>query len=108
MASTVLQAILDGGLTERHARALLKLTEEGEKLRAVGEILRRELTVAKTEEYIDSLLQPRQEVPPKADVKAFLQQVSRKLSGFQQLGIGVISERRETDSQIVLQITIPK
>ena len=46
--------------------------------------------------------------PEKPDVGAFLKNVSKTLSRIQQSGIAAISERKETDSQIVLTITIPK
>ena len=39
---------------------------------------------------------------------AFLTSLSQSLDRIQRSGIPAISERRETDSQIVLTITIPK
>ena len=104
----VLQALLDGQLTERHARVLLKLDSEGEKLKAISVILEQNMSVARTEQYIRSLVARQQEAPPQKDVGAFLQRVSQTLSQIQRSGIAAISERRETESQIVLTITIPK
>jgi len=45
--------------TEQVAGALLKLPDEAERLRVIGLIAQGEWTVAKTEQYIDSLLAPR-------------------------------------------------
>lgn len=104
----VLQKLRETGLTERHARALLKLPTEPEKLRAIENIVRLGMSVARTEQYIQSLLDTPEEKPPKADVGAFLKNVSQTLSRIQRCGIPAISERRETESQIVLTITIPK
>ena len=104
----VLQALREAGLTERHARALLKLPAETEKLKAVETIVRLEMSVARTEQYIDSLLSATAEKPAHPDVGAFLRNVSQTLTRIQQSGIRAISERKETDSQIVLTITIPK
>ncbi len=104
----VLQQLRETGLTERHARALLKLPTEPEKLSAIETIARRGMSVARAEQYIDSLLSAREEKPTKPDVAAFLKNVSQTLSRIQQSGISAISERRETESQIVLTITIPK
>jgi len=104
----VLQALREKDLTERHARALLKLPTEPEKLKAIDTIARLQLSVARTEQYIDSLLSSQEEKPPRADIGSFLRNVSQTLSRIQRSGIPAISERRETDSQIVLTITIPK
>ncbi len=104
----VLEALRRGELTERHGRALLKLTSETEKMQVIDYIIRKGLSVARTEQYIEDLLQNRKEKPPRADVNQFLKSVTQTLSRIQKSGISAISERRETDSQIVLTITIPK
>ena len=57
----VLLAIREAGLTERHARALLKLKSEEDKLSAVGEIARQAMSVARTEKYIEALLARQEE-----------------------------------------------
>ena len=104
----VLEALRRENLTERHARALLKLPTEPEKLQAIDTIARLHMSVARTEQYIESLLTADREKPKKADVVAFLKNVTQTLSRIQQCGIPAISERKETESQIVLTITIPK
>jgi len=104
----VLQALREAELTERHARALLKLTSEPEKLKAIQTIARLGMSVARTEQYIESLLDAHEERPLRADIGSFLRNVSQTLSRIQRSGVPAVSERRETDSQIVLTITIPK
>ena len=104
----VLEMLRQKGLTERHARALLRLSGETEKLRAIDTIARLEMSVARTEQYIDSLLEQPTQRSKKADVGAFLRSVTQTLSRIQQSGIPAVSERRETENQIVLTITIPK
>ena len=107
-SESVLRALRECELTERHARALLKLPQESQKLQAISVIHRQNMSVARTEQYIESLLELPVQQPAKTDVTAFLQRVSQTLQRIQQSGIPAISERRETDSQIVLTITIPK
>ena len=104
----VLTALREGGLTERHARALLKLPTEGEKLSAIAAIVRGGMSVARAENFIESLLASKPVKEPKANVGAFLNNLNQSLARIQMCGIGAVSERRETDSQIVLTITIPK
>ncbi len=104
----VLQALREGGLTERHARALLKLTEDTQKLETIALILRQSMGVAQTERYIEQLLRQKTPRQDKANLGAFLNHLSQSLAKIQQSGIRAVSERRETDSQIVFTITIPK
>lgn len=104
----VLEALREAGLTERHARALLKLPGEEEKLAAVAEIHRQGMSVARTETYIQSLLSDRKERAACANVGAFLNSLTQSLAKIQLSGIPAVSERRETESLIVLTITIPK
>ena len=104
----VLEALRAGNLTERHARALLKLTDEGQKLRAIDTIVRQGMSVARTEKYIEELLSDRAEKVKKVNVGTFLNNLNLSLQRIQLSGVAAVSERIETDKQIVLTITIPK
>ncbi|MBQ9842728.1 MAG: ParB/RepB/Spo0J family partition protein [Oscillospiraceae bacterium] len=107
-SNPVLEALRAGNLTERHARALLKLQSEQEKLLAIQEIIAQGMGVARTERYIEELLSGRPKRQRGANLGAFLNSLDQSLAKMQQSGIAAISERRETESQIVLTITIPK
>ena len=107
-SAPVLEQLRETQLTERHARALLRLPTEAMKLRAIEHIKRLGMSVARAEQYIDSLLQDPEEKPYRADVGAFLKHVSQTLTKIQSSGIAAVSERRETEDRIVLTITIPK
>ncbi len=65
-----LQALREHHLTERHARALLRLPDEEERLRVIGLIVQGEWTVAKTEQYIDARLTPK--VPQRRELGTFV------------------------------------
>ena len=107
-SDAVLTALRENGLTERHGRALLKLSDEEEKLAAIDEIVRQNMSVARCEKYIQDLLEGRQKCPQRINVGAFLNSLSQSLAKIQLSGISAVSERRETEDQIVLTITIPK
>ena len=104
----VQKAVCQGGLTERHARALLKLSSDPEKLTLIATVSRLGLSVAQTEQHISQLLANRAPRPSKANVTTFLTGVDQALARIQRSGVQAISERRETENQIVLTITIPK
>ena len=107
-SSPVLKALQQAGLSERHARALLKLRDEGEKLCAIRVITQQNMSVSRTEKYIDSLLQGHNSQLQGVNVQAFLNHLQLSLQRIQQSGISAISERRETENEIQLTITIPK
>jgi ParB family chromosome partitioning protein len=104
----VLDALREAGLTERHARALLRLPAEAQKLEVIRTIQQLDMNVARTEQYIQSLLeqQPRQARQP--NVSAFIRNLTQSLSKIQLSGIRAVSERKETENEIVLTITFPK
>lgn len=104
----VLQALKDTGLTERHGRALLRLGSEEDKLAAIAEISRQGMNVARTESYIDALLAGERTQPRRESPGAMLKNLSSLIEKIQSSGIRAVTERRETESQIVLTITIPK
>lgn len=105
----VLRAIREGELSERHARALLKLPTEEEKIAVIAVILRQGMSVARTERYIQKLLTDRDQASPsRVNVGGFLNHLNQTLARFQSAGIGAVSERRETEKEIVVTITIPK
>ena len=107
-SNKVLDAIREGQLTERHARALLRLEHDGEKLKTIALIVQTGMSVARTERYIEELLSANPDRQSKPSIGAFLKNVNTTLARIQQFGIPAVSERMETDSQIVLTITIPK
>ena len=104
----VLQLLREKGLTERHARALLKLDSDSKKLQAIEHISRLQMRVARAEQYIDSLLENPAEKAKNTDITAFLRSISQTMTRIQSTGVAAVSERRETDKQIVVTITIPK
>lgn len=104
----VLDALRSGDLTERHARALLKLPTEEQKIEVINAIIQQDMNVAKTEQYIQNLLQnepPRQRQP---NVNTFIRTLTQNLAKIQLAGISAVSERRETENEIVVTITFPK
>lgn len=105
----------ENGLTERHARALLRLQDPEVQRRAAGDIVRREMNVAQAEAYVEKLLQSAQVTPPRGrstyiikDVRLFLNSVDRGLHLMRQAGVDAGWDRQDTDREILLTIRIPK
>ena len=113
LSEPVRQALRQSGLTERHARALLRLPDEEARLSALAEIVRRQMNVARTEEYVEQLLAEKP-VPARSatyiikDVRLFLNSIDRSFQLMRQSGVNADLGRRDTDSEILLTIRIPK
>ena len=102
-----------GGLTERHARALLRLPDEAAQLAALAAITARGMNVAQTEGYVERLLAEKPAPQRSAtyiikDVRLFLNSIDRSLQMMRQSGVDADLGRRDTDSEILLTIRIPK
>lgn len=57
LPDSVKRLLFDSKLTERHARALLKLEDESAQLKALNLVIKNNLNVSKTEELIASILE---------------------------------------------------
>ena len=117
LSPDILGIIKQARLTERHARALLRLETEADRVNVLGSIIKRGLSVAKTEEYIDYYLGQKNEPPVKKggrttyvlkDVRVFLNTVTRGMDMMKRSGIDAQQSRSDTDKDIVLTIRIPK
>ena len=114
----VLEALRDQGLSERHGRALLRLSDPNAQRRALGYIVENGLTVAAAEAYVDTLLtapeapQPESAEPRRTlilkDVRLFLNSLNHSLDLMKQGGIDAGVRREETDDTLILTISIPK
>lgn len=111
----VLAAIRENGLSERHARALLRLQGEQQRLDALCVIIARQMNVARTEQYIESLLAEKPSAPRKGmpcfrlkDVRIFLNTIDHNLALIRDAGIAAECGRQEDEHEIVLTIRIPK
>ena len=115
LPGTVVELLQQGDLSERHARALLRLADEEEQLAAAKTIIARGLNVAQTEEYIELLLRKIQVTPPHRrptfilkDVRLFLNSLDRSLSLMRSAGVDAACGRQDTEDEILLTIRIPK
>lgn len=107
--------LLEHRLTERHARALLRLSGEEARRAALEVIVERGLNVAQTESYIESLLQqqapkvrPRKPTFIVRDVRLFLNAVNHGMDIVRRSGLDATCEQTETEDAIVLKIRLPK
>jgi len=114
----VLERIRSESLSERHARALLRLDDEETQRRALDFIIDQRMNVASAEDYIEKLTSfPREEdlrpmkrrsVFVMKDLRLFLNSINHSLEIMRQGGIDAGLSRQETDSEFIVTVRIPK
>ena len=115
-----MELIRCNNLTERHARALLRLNDEADRINVTNYIIEHELNVSRTEEYIDEFLKakenPQPVVEPESgkhvvrlfkDVRFFLNTLNRAVGVMVDAGIGATVKQQESDDGRTLTICIP-
>jgi len=101
-------------LTERHARALLKLEDEKKILRAIDTIVKRGYNVKQSENFIENMLNTSRRknkgkrIPVFKDMKIFFNSINKTIDVLKSAGINAVSEKSENSNAIVYTITIPK
>lgn len=115
LAPPVIDCLRQYGLTERHARTLLRLTDPEQQLAAARHMGQRGLNVAQAEQYVDALTTENRTAPPQRrptyiikDVRLFINSVERGVRLMQSAGVGAEVGRRDTEEEILLTIHIPK
>ena len=111
--SILRQRITAARLSERHARALLRIPEE-KRGEALDYIIAKQLTIPETEEYIDKLLSPKREkVQPIrkcaiGDVRLFANSLAKMVDTMRLGGISATTTKNETDTHIEYTVLITK
>ena len=117
------EKIEENGLTERHARALLRLEDEEEREEVLSIIIKREMNVSRTEEYIEDLICAKsrlaeRESKPKGseqkrklvirDIRLFYNSIDHAVDVIKKSGIPVESTRKEVEEGVLISILLPK
>lgn len=108
------QVIMDMGLSERHARALLKLKSKSDRVNVLERIHKYKLNVEMTEAYISKLLEGRQKKesykkrsPILKDVRLFVNTINKAIEVMRLSGVEANSKKTQTENEITYTITIP-
>ena len=114
LPAEALDLLRKSGATERHARALLRLPDPGAQTAGAELAVREGWTVARTEQYVESVLRARTDRPrPRRsllirDVRFFLNSLDHGLSVMRSAGVDAQCRREEEGDAILLTIRIPK
>ncbi len=106
--------ILEHGLTERHARALLRIDDMTLRQRVLHTVVEKKLNVSQTEELVAAAALPR-ETRRKAkrtfiakDIRLFINTIDHAVDAMKTAGIEAQAEKKETEEYIECTVRIPK
>ncbi len=115
LPKSVREIIRDNGLSERHARAFLRLDTEDKQIFAARRVVDFNMNVKQTDDMVDRILKngieesPREKLPKSiGDVRVFFKTISKAVSLMNEKGIHATAEKDETDSYYEYVIRIEK
>lgn len=99
------------GLTERHARALLKLKDEAKQLEVLAVIVKNAYNVRQTEQYIEKLLEEKQPEKKRRlvivnDVRIYLNSIKQVVETIKTAGIPCEMEQSLEGDEVVVSLRI--
>lgn len=119
------QAILAGGLTERHARAILRLPPTEERINVIAAVIEKKMNVATAEAYVENLISrnttareeyvaPAAETPDGTgkkklvlkDLRVFYNSITHAASILKQTGLRLQIEQKEEKDRVLICISV--
>ncbi len=106
--------ILENRLTERHARALLRIDDMTLRQKVLRTVIERQMNVSQTEELAAAAIQPK-ETRQRAkrtfvakDIRLFINTIDHAVDAMKTAGIDAQTEKKETEEYIECTVRIPK
>jgi len=117
LSPEIKKKLVESGLTERHARALLKLPDEELQLSVLNKIIEKDLTVKKTEKLISDILEDftkEEEPKSKQNIKGlinfriYLNTIKNAYNAIRESGVAAEFEQRDKGEFVEVVVKIPK
>lgn len=111
LSAPVRNVLMDAELSERHARALLKLPDDEKRLEVLETIVAKNFSVRQTEEYINKLLDGKSEEKRKRmvivnDVRIYLNSIKQVVDAVKTAGIPVAMEQTLEGDEVIISVRI--
>lgn len=113
LTGPVRKVLVDAGLSERHARALLKLEDETKRLEVLAVVVEKSFSVRQTEEYIAKLLDAGEKEKEKKrrlvivnDVRIYLNSIKQVVNSIKDVGIPVNMEQTIEGDEVIISLRI--
>lgn len=116
LPESVKQRLREGGLSERHARALLKIDDEELLLNIIEKVISKDLNVSETEKLVNSIaedinekkMRDKRYVRNFINYKIYINTIKNAYNEIVKTGIDAKFEQDESDEYIEIKVKIPK
>ena len=108
------QRICAAGLSERHARALLRLESSDQRDRALDKVIAEQMNVRDTDKFVTELLTPPEitnmprRVAVVGDIRLFINSLTKMVDHMRMSGVDAKTNKNETEDYIEYTVKIPK
>lgn len=113
LTAPVRKVLVEAGLSERHARALLKLDDEAKRLEVLAVVVEKNFSVRQTEDYIAKLLDAGDKEKEKKrrmvivnDVRIYLNSIKQVVNSIKDVGIPVNMEQTMEGDEVIISLRI--
>lgn len=111
LSDRIRKILVEGGLTERHARALLKLDDEEKQVQVLTVVIDNGYSVRQTESYIEKMLEDKKQEKKKRmvivnDVRIYLNSIKQVVSAIKDVGIPVAMEQTVEGDDVIVSLRI--
>ena len=111
LSGEVRKLLVEKELSERHARALLKLDDDAKRMEALQVIIARGYSVRQTDEYIAKLIAEKQQEKKKRlvivnDVRIYLNSIKQVVNAIKEVGIPCNLEQTVEGDEVVVSLRI--
>ena len=108
------KCIVENGLSERHARAILRIPQEDVRKKLLAQVVEKGLTVRQTEELVEKTLEEKTAKPARGrtfiakDIRIFLNTIDHAIRTMQDAGILAQADRKDMSDYLEYTVKIPK
>lgn len=108
------KCIVENGLSERHARAILRIPQEDVRKKLLAQVVEKGLTVRQTEELVEKTLEEKTAKPARGrtfiakDIRLFLNTIDHAIRTMQDAGILAQADRKDMGDYLEYTVKIPK
>lgn len=108
------KCIVENGLSERHARAILRIPQEDARKKLLAQVVEKGLTVRQTEELVEKTLEEKIAKPARGrtfiakDIRIFLNTIDHAIRTMQDAGILAQADRKDMGDYLEYTVKIPK
>lgn len=113
LTAPVRKVLVEAGLSERHARALLKLDDDAKRLEVLAVVVEKNFSVRQTEDYIARLLDAGDKEKEKKrrmvivnDVRIYLNSIKQVVNSIKDVGIPVNMEQTMEGDEVIISLRI--